>query len=47
MLNKNNKLYSFDLKGSIINRKTKYKSSIYKDVNFLELNNVDSNKQVV
>jgi len=47
MNDKNNKLYSFDLKGSIINRKCSYKSSILKDVNFLELNNADSNKNVV
>ena len=46
-MNKRNMKYSFDLKGSIINRKTKYKSSILKDVNFLELNVAQSDKQVV
>ena len=45
--NKYMKKYSFDLKGSITNRRANFKSSILKDVNILELNRSKPDRQVV
>lgn len=48
--NKKKKLYSFDLKGSLVGRRTPcksrkdYKNELLKDVNFLELNNANINR---